>query len=78
MKVISKKNRFQNIPGKPKVKILTKDKSYNVLVPSSYKRLKDYYFVENDIGEITRHSSSLFKSVQSNRNSKINELLDEI
>jgi hypothetical protein len=75
MKVISKKNRFQNIPGKPKVKILTKDKSYNVFVPSFYT---NDYFVENDIGEITRHSSSLFKSIQSNRNSKINELLDEI
>jgi hypothetical protein len=75
MKVISKKNRYQNTPGKPKVKILTKDKSYNVFVPSFYTT---DYFVENDIGEITRHSNSLFKSVQSNRNSKINELLDEI
>jgi hypothetical protein len=75
MKVISKKNRYQNTPGKPKVKILTKDKSYNVFASSLYTT---DYFVENDIGEITRHSNSLFKSVQSNRNSKINELLDEI
>jgi hypothetical protein len=75
MKVISKENKYKNIPGKPKVRILTKGKTYSVFFPS-FKTTD--YFIENDIGEITRHRCDLFRSIQSNRNLKINELLDEI
>jgi len=69
------RNVYKNIPGKGKVKILTKDKAYNCLV-GSHNVLK-IRLVTDDLGNTFQiNKSNLFYTKVNRRDNIINQILN--
>lgn len=72
--VIAVMDFYKNIPGKGKVKELTKNKSYEAKVKSYYS--KKSIFITTDLGEVKMYSRrNMFISKEKSRKQKIEQLL---
>jgi tRNA A37 methylthiotransferase MiaB len=67
--VIAINNRYENIRGFKKVKVLTKGKKY-VYLKSGYSDV----VIVNDCGVTRIYKSSLFDTISSSRNQKLESL----
>lgn len=75
--IIPVKDFYRNIPGKGKIKELTKNKVYKCIVEHNHG--VKYYYVETDLGDTKMYSKkNMFISKVNLRDQKLNNLLDEL
>lgn len=72
--VIPVRDFYRNIPGKGKVKELTKDKSYECRIEYDYG--KKYFFVRTDLGDVKMYcKQNMFITKAKARDNKIKQIL---
>jgi hypothetical protein len=74
MKIVCKKNHYQNRNGQKKVKIMTRGKSYDVLLSGLLNNSE--VWILNDLNKNMKFLWSDFTNLEKSRDIKINDLLN--
>ena len=74
MKIVCKKNHYQNKSGHKKIKIMTKGKTYDVIISGLLSNSE--VWILNDLNKKMKLLWSDFINIEKSRDHKINDLLN--